>query len=152
MLQSGKYFWYVSISIEIKIICIKTFSRQKRNFTFAQVLIRYYLMSAAPLVPALGECMSADSWYSSIALSIGIRWKALMVYDLWQFKGLHKKMSKNMDHRRKIKIINYVFNFRRLIHFLPCTLEPQVISLVNNILKMSFLFQKTFLFTIEVWF
>ena len=39
---------------------------------------------------ALGECMSADSCYSGLALSIGIRSKALTVKDLRQFKVLHK--------------------------------------------------------------
>ena len=55
------------------------------------------------LVPCLWECMSADSWYSGQALSVGIRSKALTAYELWQFKVLQHKIVRKYGSK-KLKI------------------------------------------------
>ena len=61
------------------------------------------------LIPALWECMSADSWYSGLALSIKIRSKAILtVYDIWQFKIIPPKKFKIKFGSKKWEII--IFN------------------------------------------
>ena len=45
-------------------------------------------------VQGLWECMSADSWYSGLALRVGIRSKALTAKVVWKFKVLQQKLAK----------------------------------------------------------
>ena len=72
------------------------------------------------------KCMSADSWYSGLALSVRIRSKAQTFYDLWQFKVLHNNFFENITEEDKI-IFSSVLNFRRVTLFWLRMLKTQVV-------------------------
>ena len=76
---------------------------------------------------------------SGLALSVGIWSKALMPQDLWQFKVLNKKVSKNVGSRSGKLVFNSVLNFRRGTHFWLCLPETQVNTDLNAFLFARYL-------------
>ena len=100
--------------------------RQKWLITKKNCPTKYRHNLSDYLVPALGECMSADSCYSGKALSGGFRSKALTVFDIWPLKILQKKTVQDMGPRSERFVVNSILSFRRVKHFLLCLLETQV--------------------------